>query len=303
MENTWYVIVNPISGNGTPRKKWKRIISSFDSHHLLYTFTFSDYINHEKELVQHALKQGYRKFICVGGDGTLHQVVNGIMTQNTVNLSDIKVAIIPMGTGNDWVKTYNIPKNISKAVSIIKREKTIHQDIGYLELLNDTKKVYFNNLAGLGFDGFVIKNSLKYKKYGALSYLLATLKTFLHYKKSVLTIDFNNKIIYSKALLALVGICKYSGGGMQLTKDVNTTDGLFDISIAKNFNFVSILSNIIKFYNGNMVNHKEVETYKTANIKITTYDNTTFVEADGELIGTGGFKATIIPKAIPFIIP
>ncbi len=303
MENMWYVIVNPTSGNGTPKRKWKKIISSLDAHHLLYTFIFSEYVHHEKELIQKALEDGYRKFICVGGDGTLHQLVNGIMTQNLVSFSDIKVAIIPMGTGNDWVKTYRIPTNISKAISIIKREKTIQQDIGYLELLNDTKKVYFNNLAGLGFDGFVIKNSLKYKKYGAFSYLIATLKTFLLYKNSVLTIDFNNKIIYTKALLTLVGICKYSGGGMQLTKDVNVTDGLFDISIAKNLKFFSIVSNILKFYNGKMVDHKEVETYKTDTIKITTYDDSTFVEADGELIGTGGFKAAIIPKAIAFIIP
>ncbi len=303
MENMWYVIVNPTSGNGTPKKKWKRIISGLDAHHVLYTFTFSEYINHEKELIQQALQQGYRKFICVGGDGTLHQVVNGIMTQKKVNLLDIKVAIIPMGTGNDWVKTYKIPKNISKAVAIIKQEKTISQDIGYLELNNGKNSVYFNNLAGLGFDGFVIKNSIKYKKYGPLSYLLATLKTFLHYKKSVLTIDFNNKIIYTKTLLTLVGICKYSGGGMQLTKDVHTTDGLFDISIAKNLNFISILTNIIKFYNGNIVNHKEVENYKTKSIKITTNNDTTYVQADGELVGTGGFKATLIPKAISFIVP
>jgi len=303
MENMWYVIVNPTSGNGTPKKKWKRIISNLDAHHLLYKFTFSEYINHEKELIQKAIEQGYRKFICVGGDGTLHQVVNGVMTQNNVPFSEIKLAIIPMGTGNDWVKTYQIPKNISKAVAIIKGEKTIFQDIGCLDLLDETKRVYFNNLAGLGFDGFVIKNSLKYKKFGAFAYLLATLKTFLQYKKSVLTIDFNNKIIETKTLLTLVGICKYSGGGMQLTKDVHTTDGLFDISIAKNLNFFSIIKNILKFYNGSIVNHKEVETYKTDQIKIRTYNDSTYVEADGELIGTGGFKATIIPKAIQFIVP
>ncbi len=299
----WYVIVNPTSGNGTPKKNWKRIISYLEAHHLLYKFIFSEYINHEKALVQQALIEGYRKFICVGGDGTLHQVVNGVMTQNYVNSLEIKVAIIPMGTGNDWVKTYQIPKNISKAVAIIKREKTMHQDIGYLELLDKTRNVYFNNLAGLGFDGFVIKNSIKYKKFGALAYLLATLKTFLQYEKSVLTIEFNNKKIYTKTLLTLIGICKYSGGGMQLTKDVDPIDGLFDISIAKNLNFISILRNILKFYNGSIVDHKEVETHKTNSIKITAYNENTYVEADGELIGTGGFKASIIPKVIPFVIP
>lgn len=303
MENTWYIIANPTSGNGSVQKKWKNIITYLDQNMLIYQFTFSEHKHHENELVHKAIKKGYRKFICIGGDGTLHHIVNGIMSQNFVDSSLIKVGIIPMGTGNDWVKTYKIPKNIKKSIAILKKENTILQDIGKLKTLNTEENFYFNNIAGLGFDAFVVKNIIDYKKFGAFAYLLGTLVTFVRYKKCILKIEFNNKIIYSKTLLTLVGICDYCGGGMRLTNKGNSTDGLFDISIAKNFNFFSILKNILKFYNGKIVEHKEVETHRASSIKIITNDDSNYIQADGELIGTGGFKATIIPQAILFIVP
>ena len=303
MKNTWYIIINPTSGNAAASKKWKKIVTNLNLCKISYFFIFSEYKDHEEMLVNTAIQQGYRKFISVGGDGTLHHIVNGIMTQKHVELSELKIAVIPIGTGNDWVKTYKIPKNIKKAVSIISKEHITNQDIGCLELLNSKKVVYFNNLAGLGFDGFVVNNISKFKKFGGLAYLFGTISSFMSYKKTLLTIKFNDKHISTRSLLTLVGICKYSGGGMKLTNNVNTSDGLFDISIAKELTFVNMFLNIGKFYNGNIVKHKEVETHKTAEITITTKDQNTFIQADGELIGMGGFKAHIISKALNFIIP
>ncbi|MDX5584385.1 MAG: diacylglycerol kinase family lipid kinase [Aureibaculum sp.] len=303
MKNTWYIIINPTSGNAAANKKWNKIVTYLDLYKISYFATFSQYKHHESELVNDAIQKGYRKFISVGGDGTLHHIINGIMAQKLVEVKELKVAVIPIGTGNDWVKTYRIPKNIKNAVSIIAKENSIKQDIGHLQLLETTQSVFFNNVAGIGFDGFVVNNISKFKKYGVMAYLLGTITSFMHYKKTILIIKFKNQEISTKSLLTIVGICKYSGGGMQLTNNVNTRDGLFDISIAKDFKFLNMLLNIFNFFNGNIVKHKEVETYKTAEIQITAKDEKTFIQADGELIGRGGFYANIIPKAICFIIP
>ena len=303
MKNTWYIIINPTSGNAAANKKWNKIVAYLDLYKISYFASFSQYKHHESKLVNDAIQKGYRKFISVGGDGTLHHIINGIMTQKLVEVAELKVAVIPIGTGNDWVKTYRIPKNIENAVSIIAKENSIKQDIGHLQLLETAQSVYFNNVAGIGFDGFVVNNISKFKKYGVMAYLLGTITSFMHYKKTILIIKFNNQEISTQSLLTIVGICKYSGGGMQLTSNVNTRDGLFDISIAKDFKFLNMLLNIFKFFNGNIVKHKEVETYKTAEIQITAKDEKTFIQADGELIGRGGFYANIIPKAICFIIP
>ena len=102
--------------------------------------------------------------------------------------------------------------------------------------------------------------------------------------------------------MTLVGICKFSGGGMQFTKDVNTADGLFDITIAKNLNIFDLLVNIKKLYNGNIVHHKKVETYKTKLITVIPQTSKPFIQADGELIGTGKVTLKIISKAVNFVI-
>jgi len=303
MKNTWYIIINPTSGNAAAKKQWKQIVTYLDIYKISFFATFSQFKHHECELVNNAIQEGYRKFISVGGDGTLHQIINGIMAQKLVEVAELKVAVIPIGTGNDWVKTYRIPKNIKNAVSIIAKENSIKQDIGHLQLLETDQIVYFNNVAGIGFDGYVVNNISKFKKYGVMAYLVGTITSFMRYKKTILTIKFNNQEMSTQSLLTIVGICKFSGGGMQLTSNVNTRDGLFDISIAKDFNFLKMLLNVFKFFNGGIVNHKEVETYKTAEIQITAKDEKTFIQADGELIGRGGFYANIIPKAICFIIP
>ena len=142
------------------------------------------------------------------------------MTQRYVKTSDITIAVIPTGTGNDWIKTYNIPNSIKKAIEIIHKKNTILQDIGVLE--TDNKTVYFNNVAGLGYDGYIVNKLKTLKRFGSLAYLLSGIAGLLFYKKTSFKIIFDDKILETNCLMTIFGICKFSGGGMQFTKDVNT---------------------------------------------------------------------------------
>lgn len=302
MIDSWYVIVNPIAGNSKFEKKWIQIKQLLTQNHLNFSYDFTQYSKHEVELVKNAIKKGFRNIISVGGDGTLHHVVNGIMVQRYVKTSNITVAVIPIGTGNDWIKTYAIPKKLEKAIGIIQENKTSLQDIGFLKLKENNTR-YFNNLAGIGYDGYVVQKLKKLKKLGGIAYLLSGLYGLLFYKKTVFTIQFNNQKITTRSLMTLFGICKFSGGGMQLTKNINPSDGLLDITIAKNLSFLDLLLNLGKLYNGNIVHHKKVSTYKTTSIRvIPKKDTAPFIEADGELIGTGSVEVSIIPKAIRFVV-
>jgi YegS/Rv2252/BmrU family lipid kinase len=299
--DSWFIIANPTSGNRNFSKHWKEIQQILNQKKIDFSFAFTQFSKHEIELVQNAIQKGFRNIISVGGDGTLHHVVNGIMQQRYVKTSDITIAVIPLGTGNDWIKTYNIPNNTEKAIEIISKKKTILQDIGVLETDNNTLS-YFNNVAGLGYDGYIVHKLKTLKHFGPIAYLISGLAGLLFYKKTVFKISFNNKIIETNCLMTLIGICKFSGGGMQFTKEVNTADGLFDITIAKNLNIFDLIFNIKKLYNGNIVHHKKVETYKTKEITIIPQSSKPFIQADGELIGAGKVTVKIIGKAIHFII-
>ena len=300
LSNSWFVIANPKAGNKNFSASWKKIVDNLNLNKIDFSFSFTQYSKHEIELVQNAIQKGYRNIISVGGDGTLHHVVNGIMLQRYVKSSEITISVIPLGTGNDWIKTYNIPKNIEKAIALICLKNTVLQDIGQLTLTDSTTH-YFNNVAGLGYDGYIVNKLQKLKRFGPIAYLLSGLSGLLLYKKTNFIIEFNNQKIETTCLMTLFGICQYSGGGMQFTKDVNTTDGLLDITIAKNLTLFDLIFNIKKLYNGAIVHHKKVATYKTTIIKVTPENTFTFIQADGELIGQGAVDVTIIKKAINFI--
>jgi len=304
MSQKWFVIVNPTSGNGASKKQWPLIFTELKKQEIQFEFHLTEHKNHAEKLVQYAIKNGFTKLISIGGDGTLHTIVNGILNLNPSNISEIKIGIIPIGTGNDWVKTYNISKEYKKAIKIIKAEKTVSQDIGKISLFSQNKTVYFNNLAGVGFDGYVVNKVHKFKNLGSLAYLSGALVSLLSYKKPLLEISFENTILKSKTLLLFIGICNYCGGGMQLTKNANPADGLFDISFVKNITLFQLLVNIPKFFNGKITNHKIVENYKTSELNIKVLDGQeTYIQADGELIGTGDFSVSLIPNALTFIVP
>ncbi|CAL2088467.1 diacylglycerol kinase family protein [Tenacibaculum sp. 190524A05c] len=301
MDLTWFVIINPTAGNYSPTVL-KQIQHHLKNNNITYSYAVTTHEKHEIELVHDSIKNGITNFISVGGDGTLHNIVNGIMTQNFVSTSKIKVGVIPYGTGNDWVKTYNIPKNISEAILIIKQQKTISQDIGYLELENNS--TFFNNVAGIGYDGYVVNKLNKLKRLGSVSYLLSGLYGILFYRKTSFLIKINNQTIKTKCLMTLFGICKYSGGGMRLTNYKDSTNGLLDITIAKNLNFKDLILNIKKLYDGTLINHKKVEALVSDEIIVTpeTTDQKVYVQADGELIGTGTVKVKIFKNAITFVV-
>jgi YegS/Rv2252/BmrU family lipid kinase len=299
----WFLIINPASANGAAKKKWPKIYNELIQQNFDIDFVVTEYEKHSIKLVQKAIKKGFKKFICVGGDGTLHNVVNGVLSLNPTNISEIKIGIIPIGTGNDWVKTYRIPKNYRKAIEIIKSCNTIKQDIGKITISSSNKIIYFNNLAGIGFDGYVVNKVNSYKKLGGLAYIVGAIISLTSYKKSTLEITFDNTILKGKTLMLLIGLCKYSGGGMQLTKNSNPIDGLFDISYIKKISLLTILGNIKGLFNGKITNHELVKTYKTSLLKIKVLDTQkTYIQADGELIGNGDFKVKLLPKALNFIV-
>lgn len=299
---TWFVIINPASGNGRSKKKWPVIKKLLDEYGFDFDFAFTKHANNSTEIAQNTIEKEFRNIISVGGDGTLHNIVNGVMRQIKVPSTNISIGVVPIGTGNDWIKTHNIPKDIEKAIQLIKNGNTKIQDVGKIELINQGKKpVYFVNLTGIGFDGYVVNRMQKYKRFGALSYLIGALLGLLSFKNFHSQVVLNSEEISEKTLMVLIGLCKYSGGGMQLTNAPNPFDSLFDITIAQNFSKFDVLLNLPKLFNGKITSYKKVMSFKTTSIEITTQEEgCSYIQADGELIGKGFLKATIIPKAFRF---
>lgn len=303
----WFVIVNPASGFGKVKQNWEAISKELNAQQVPYEFEFTSPENRGDKLVHKALANGYKHIIAVGGDGHLHDVINGVMTQTLMPTADVTIAMISQGTGNDWIKTNGIPKNYKHAIQVIKQGKTYVQNAGLATSYRDGKQVsrYFHNFAGVGFDAYVVQNTISSKGYGQIAYLLVMLRCLFTYRKPVLRITLDDRTIETKTYLTLSGIGKYGGGGMKLTPHAQPDGDSFHVSIAKDFSKLDVFRYIAKLYDGSFIELEKAEAHMSTHVKIEVLsaEEEVYMEADGDMMGTGPFEISLIPAALRVVIP
>ena len=125
----WFVVVNPISGSGKGLDDYPQISKLLRDNGIACEAVFTEHKWHATELTVSAVEAGYRHIIVVGGDGTLHEVVNGLFIQKQVAPSDVTIAVIAVGSGNDWIRMHGIPTHYSEAIRTIKEGYTFLQDV------------------------------------------------------------------------------------------------------------------------------------------------------------------------------
>ena len=225
------VIVNPASGGGTTHRRWPKI------RDLLYNIfdfetAFSQYAGHAVELGRDARLQGYSRVVCVGGDGTLNEVVNGAFPADTDNPMP-ELAIIPAGTGADFARTIGIPHGPEAACARLASPRTLVSDLGVVSFVDgqQTRTRYFANAAGLGYDAEVVSRRNGFNRYvrGTIPYLASLAATLLTYENKEITVTTGEIRTTRRANALVVAIGRYFGGGMRIAPNAELADGLFDL--------------------------------------------------------------------------
>lgn len=304
MNKDWFIIINPKAGNHSATIIWPKILELLTSNNVLCDYDFTEYRYNALEIVIGAIKKGYRNFISVGGDGTLHEVVNGFFIQSEVPVSDLTLAIFPLGSGNDWARMHGISSDLDEFIKIIKNNKYIYQDVGVISY-EDSKVLqtrYMINGAGSGFDANVCFESNKIrsvkKDSTRKSYLSAIFRALLSRRPSVYKVYVDGELFYSGNVFSLaLGIGKYSGAGIIQIPDAKLDDGLLNLVIFKPCSIFYTFSHLHKLFNGEAYLLKNClhTTFKELEIKSEKKDR---VEVDGEVLGTTDFRATIIKKIL-----
>ncbi len=302
----WLMIVNPNAGIGKAGRDWGHIsellkVEGFDFHTV-----FTEAPNHATELTREHIAKGCRKIVAVGGDGTMNEVVNGIMLQTDMPSTQITLGMIPVGTGNDWGRTYNIPLDYIKCIKVLKTEQTKVQDAGFVQYQNTStrKGRFFINMAGLGFDGLVAKKTNADKMRGkgnALLYLKHLIGSLFSYKKCQTLVEVDGQTIEDKIFSIGIGIGQYNGGGMRQAPDAITDDGLFDLTLIKDISKWGVITNVRRLYDGTIKKHKQVQTLLGKRIRIESACPI-MLEADGESLGYSPFDFHIIPQSLRVIV-
>ena len=307
MTERWFVIVNPISGGGKGLTDFPQISHLLRENGIQHDPAFTEHRYHATELAVEAVNKGYRKIIVVGGDGTLNETVNGLFIQKLCEPKEVLLAVIAVGTGNDWVRTFGIPRNYSMVVRAIREGHSYLQDVGKVTFTESKVEQtrYMANVAGLGFDAYVIQifNHLKFKGYkGKWLYLYSLLRGYFSAKPAGATIEVDGKVIHNNLLFSLaVGICRYNGGGIQQLPRAVANDGLLDLSIIRPVHWWHVVFRARRLFNGNIYSIGHVMHAQGKVVKITSAPDMP-LETDGELQGGTPVTITVEPQAIRIVV-
>jgi YegS/Rv2252/BmrU family lipid kinase len=300
-------IVNPKAGKGLSSWAWNdfKVIARERLGHFLFNLTTG--VGDAKRLTEGAIKKGATLIVCVGGDGTLNEVINGIMEQDIAVRNKIVLGYVPMGTGCDFIKTVRIPKNPFYALDSIYFMDNIKKiDVGRLSFKdNDGNDCYrhFNNITSFGLGGEVnrrVNNSTK--RFGPfLSFIWATLVSIFRYggKEVYLKVDLGPTRKFTVLNIAVAN-GKYHGGGMCVAPNALTDDGLFNVTVIENLSPLKVLLNLPKLYNGKIKDVDGVVTLTGKRIEASS-EQKVLLDVDGEQPGTLPVTIDVIPSAINII--
>lgn len=303
----WFVIVNPIAGSGKGLDDYPLISKLLRDNNIKCEAVFTEHKYHATELTVSAIEAGFRHIIVIGGDGTLHEVVNGIYIQKSASPEDVTIAMISVGTGNDWIRMLGIPRRYSEAIRAIREGYTFLQDVAAVEYeeAHYRQTRYMANVAGIGFDAAVIRrlqNQKAKRRLGKTAYLWCMIRSFFSYKATGVKIWVDDKLIYNNLLFSMaIGVGKYNGGGMQQLPDAVADDGLLDITMIKPLHWWHVLFRIRRLFNGTIYSIGHVLYAQGGRIRIESTPEAP-LEVDGELLGATPIEFSVRHREVRVIV-
>lgn len=301
----WLFIVNPASNRGTAAQLIPHIQKALSDRSITCDFRQTERPG-DATLIARQYARDYELIIAVGGDGTTHEVVNGLLHAKFGDGHGEAIGalgIVPVGSGNDFVKMIGIPSDPDAATEILLAGNTIRMDVGEIVVDNDHIR-FFNNNIGIGFDAYVNNESLKIKYIrGFAMYLAAALKSIFAYKHPLIRYSNNGVFHEERILLVNTGNGACSGGGFYITPDAKINDGVLDVCVIKSMNKFEILTNLPKTMNGSHVGMDCVHMYKTHELTIESEDGLP-IHADGEVVAMNArhIYIKVLPAALDVVV-
>ena len=294
-------LVNPASANGKTEKRWPQIARAAHAAGLRGEAIFSERAGQLGELAREAADDGASLLVVVGGDGTVHEVVNGIAGREGVEL-----ALIPRGTGWDFARTHAIPKRLGDALRIATDGTARPFDLGRVSYQTDGGRAaaWLANMASVGMTGAVAaKANSTTKALGAkASYLLALGVVFARWQNVHLKVDVDTETREALMEDAIVAVGRYLAGGMMITPDAEPDDGLFDVLLIGDLTKTELVRVMPKIYRGTHLPHPKGEVLRGRTVSIEA-DEPLPIQLDGEQPGTTPARFEIVPAAIRLRVP
>ncbi|MFA5181236.1 MAG: diacylglycerol kinase family protein [Syntrophales bacterium] len=297
-------IVNPHSGSGGTGREWPRIQAAAKARFgtaLISCLTSGP--GDAARIARSQLLDGADVIVCVGGDGTLNEVVNGFMDEEGPIRKDARLGFIPNGTGCDFVKTVSIPRRLEESLDTIQQGHALLIDLGRLRYghHNDVPTTrFFHNITSFGLGGEVdARVNRTTKAFGPfISFIWSTLIAILLYGKKTIRLKIDNHYDEEiKIWNVAVANGQYHGGGMRVAPEAVINDGLFHITVIGDVSLAGVFRHLPKLYNGKISEIKEVSCLTGKKVEAFSHQPV-LLDVDGEQPGNLPAAIDIMPSAL-----
>ena len=298
------LIVNPVSGRGRVAEALPKIEAELRAADLGYGLAVTRGPGDATRAACAAAEAGGRFIVAVGGDGTIHEVVNGMLAPDGRPVVDGAVlGVIAAGSGSDFVRTFDLPSDWAAACTRLVGDATRPIDIGKVTYVDHPSGVeatrFFANIAEVGLGAAVVDRAARLPRSAGRSRYLAALWMVLpRFHATRIRLEVDGRAFAGRVHNVVVANCRYFGGGMHVSPASQPDDGTFEVLVFKgpksqSFTFAP------KVYRGTHLPHEDIAELTASHVLVTA-DRVLPIEADGELLG--GTPATFEALRTPLLL-
>jgi YegS/Rv2252/BmrU family lipid kinase len=300
-------IVNPSSGNGSTGREWPRIEAMAKERLGFFETCMTAGPGDATQLTRRQLLDGCNRIVCVGGDGTLNEVVNGFMDESGPIRPTVLLGFLPNGTGCDFCRTVCKNTSLENSLDTIRAGHVRTIDLGRAKFQDHERRSrirYFHNITSFGLGGEVVDRVNHTSKACGpfLSFIWATIVGIFVYGKKHVRFQVDDGPPQDVTIMNIaVANGQYHGGGMQVAPDARVDDGLFHITVISDLSLPEIFWHLPKLYNGHIKKIKQVSILTGRKI-VAVSEQTVLLDVDGEQPGCLPVEIEIVPAAIRMIM-
>ncbi|MFN8370354.1 MAG: diacylglycerol kinase family protein [Bacteriovoracaceae bacterium] len=302
-------VINPTSGKGFNQNSINELQNFFSP--LIGPIDYIVSANRDDFILktQAYLKKGYQEIVAIGGDGTINAAVNGFFENGKLINPDAFLIVSQNGTGSDYYRSITYNKNVTDWRTLVTHFKRKKVDLGLIEI-NDSKKLYFNNITGIGFSAKVVDDKNRQPKFipKKLSYIVPTLKNLVSFQAVPLRITIDQAIFDNQFKAIFIAKGKFSGGGIPFGALSELDNGLFDISLILDLDIFeggTFFNKILLTKDYKFTDFPQAKRVAASSIEIVATTKTHFdIEVDGELfLEVKKVKVSLLPQTITIGFP
>lgn len=292
----YYITVNPHGGTKKGPKILSQVLPIFESNNAEVTIIETEYAGHAKDLAMDVDMTDYDGFCCIGGDGTMHEAINGLLKRK--DRKRFPLGLITGGTGNSFMFDMNCLDPVVAVKRILAGKRRF---IDVLECNSKDDVYYAFNLVGWGMPTDINNLAEKIRWLGTQRYNVATLIEVMRNSKRFADLSIDGEIISDDFAFIIACNTIHVGKGMKMAPKAIIDDGLVDIIIVPKVNRLKLLKLFPKLFTGDHINSPELQYKQVNNFSIIPNENNK-LNIDGELLGTTPVKVKVLKKEIEVLI-